>query len=42
LAWVRRHRVHTRAVCDRPSIMTFALCRLGMKRRFVCTFEWLT
>jgi hypothetical protein len=22
--------------------VTRALCKLGMKRRFVCTFEWLT
>ena len=42
LAWVRRHRVQTRAVWERPSIVTRALCKLGMKRRFVCTFEWLT
>lgn len=30
------------AVWDRPLIVTLALCRLGMKRRFVRTFEWLT
>jgi len=30
------------AVCKRPLIVTRALCRLGMKRRFVRTFEWLT
>jgi len=29
-------------VWERPSIVTRALCKLGMKRRFVCTFEWLT
>jgi hypothetical protein len=23
-------------------MVTRALCKLGMKRRFVCTFEWLT
>jgi len=39
---VRRQRVQTSAVCDRPSIVTRALCKLGMKRRFVCTLEWLT
>ncbi len=42
LAWVRRQRVQTRAVWERPSMVTRALCKLGMKRRFVCTFEWLT
>ncbi len=34
--------MQTRAVWVRPSIETRALCKLGMKRRFVCTFEWLT
>jgi len=42
LAWVRRHRVHTSAVWERPLMVTRALCKLGMKRRFVRTFEWLT
>ena len=31
-----------RAVSERPLTVTRALCRLGMKRRFVRTFEWLT
>ena len=30
------------AVSERPLIVTRALCRLGMNRRFVRTFEWLT
>ncbi len=34
--------MQTMAVCERPLIVTRALCRLGMKRRFVRTFEWLT
>jgi len=34
--------VQTNAVWERPSIMTRALCKFGMKRRFVCTLEWLT
>ena len=34
--------MQTIAVCERPLIVTRALCRLGMKRRFVRTFEWLT
>ena len=31
-----------KAVSERPFSVTLALCRLGMKRRFVRTFEWLT
>jgi len=31
--------VHTNAVWERPLIVTRALCKLGMKRRFVRTFE---
>ena len=42
MAWVRRQRVQTSAVCERPLMVTRALCRLGMNRRFVRTFEWLT
>ncbi len=34
--------MQTRAVCERPLIVTRALCKLGMNRRFVRTFEWLT
>jgi hypothetical protein len=34
--------VQTRAVWVWPSMVTRALCKFGMKRRFVCTFEWLT
>lgn len=34
--------MHTIAVWVRPLIVTLALCKLGMKRRFVRTFEWLT
>ena len=34
--------MHTNAVCVRPLMVTRALCKFGMKRRFVRTFEWLT
>jgi len=34
--------VQTRAVSERPLIVTRALCKLGMNRRFVRTLEWLT
>ena len=41
-AWVRMQRVQTMACCGRPCTRTVAFCRLGMKRRFVCSLEWLT
>lgn len=34
--------MQTSAVSCRPWIVTRALCKLGMNRRFVRTFEWLT
>ncbi len=34
--------MQTRALTRLPAITTVAACRLGMKRRRVRTFEWLT
>jgi hypothetical protein len=42
LAEVLRQRVQTRAFTLFPPIITVAAWRLGMKRRRVRTFEWLT
>lgn len=39
---VRRQRVQTRALTRFPAITTVAAWMLGMKRRRVLTFEWLT
>jgi len=38
----RRQRVQTLARTDLPLMSTIAACRLGRKRRFVRTLEWLT
>jgi hypothetical protein len=40
--WVRRQRVHTRALTTLPPISTLPICRFGRKRRLVRTLEWLT
>jgi hypothetical protein len=37
--WVRMQRVQTSALILTPALTIWVLCRLGMKRRRVCTFE---